>query len=136
MRKGEILSLTWDRIDLHRGLIMLLPDRTKNRTARAVPLVGRASALMNQAFEQRGRDTGLVFPSRSRAGEAAKPIDIQAAWKAATKRAGLEDFRFHDLRHTAASYLLMGGATLGELAEILGHRPSGDRSQAPARAAR
>lgn len=44
------------------------------------------------------------------------------AWELARERAGLEDFRFHDLRHTAASYLAMSGASLLEIAEILGHK--------------
>ena len=43
-------------------------------------------------------------------------------FRRAREAAGLEDFRFHDLRHTAASYLLMQGATLGELSEVLGHK--------------
>lgn len=122
MRKSEILGLTWDRIDLRRGIITLSAERTKNRTARGVPLVGHALEMMKRASEQHTKPTGLVFPARARSGRAAKPIDIQAAWKGATRRAKLEDFRFHDLRHTAASYLLMNGATLGELAEVLGHK--------------
>ncbi len=44
------------------------------------------------------------------------------AFAGALKRAGIRDFRFHDLRHTAASYLAMSGATLSEIAEILGHK--------------
>ena len=47
---------------------------------------------------------------------------MEKAWNVARKRAGLVDFRWHDLRHTAASYLAMSGASLREIAEILGHR--------------
>jgi integrase len=63
-------------------------------------------------------DTTLVFPSRAGADSAA----VENAWKHAVEQAGLEDFRFHDLRHTAASYLAMSGATPAEIAEVLGHR--------------
>ena len=45
-----------------------------------------------------------------------------AAWKVAVEKAGIEDFRFHDLRHSAASYLAMNGASLAEIAEVLGHK--------------
>ena len=49
-------------------------------------------------------------------------MSIDEGWKYAVKRAGLVDFRFHDLRHTFASYLAMNGATLAEIAEALGHK--------------
>jgi integrase len=55
-------------------------------------------------------------------GKQDKPTDIRDAWLKAVERAGLEDFKFHDLRHTAASYLAMNGASLLEIAEILGHK--------------
>ena len=46
----------------------------------------------------------------------------EKAWRAVREKAGLEDFRFHDLRHTCASYLAMNGATLAEIAAVLGHK--------------
>ena len=62
-------------------------------------------------------DTGLVFPS-----EAGLPKFPQRQWEEALRAAQIEDFRFHDLRHSAASYLAMSGATLAEIAEVLGHK--------------
>ena len=50
------------------------------------------------------------------------PIDIRKAWENARDAAGLVDFRFHDLRHSTASYLAMSGASQLEIAEVLGHR--------------
>ena len=64
-------------------------------------------------------DSELVFPGRTRN---PKPVDLRTPFETALKRAGIEDFRWHDLRHTAASYLAMGGASLAEIAEILGHK--------------
>ena len=49
-------------------------------------------------------------------------MDLKKPWEAAVRQAGLENFRFHDLRHTAASYLAMNGATTMEIAAVLGHK--------------
>jgi integrase len=59
-----------------------------------------------------------VFPAH----DERKPIGIERAWQTAKRRAGLTDFHFHDLRHTTASYLAMSGASLLEIAAVLGHR--------------
>jgi integrase len=59
-----------------------------------------------------------LFPDES----GKKPILIRAPWQKALKEAGIEDFKFHDLRHSAASYLAMSGASLAEIAEVLGHK--------------
>ena len=54
--------------------------------------------------------------------EPQKPMDLRKAWEAALQQADIEDFTFHDLRHSAASYLAMNGASLNEIAEVLGHK--------------
>ena len=51
-----------------------------------------------------------------------KPIDIRSAWEFAVKKAGIKDFRFHDLRHSCASYLAMNGSSILEIAAVLGHK--------------
>ena len=61
----------------------------------------------------------MVFPSTV---DPKKPLDFRTAWKAVLKRARIEDFRWHDLRHCAGSYLAMNGASTREIAEILGHK--------------
>jgi len=116
MRQGEILGLTWDVVNLKKGQITL--HDTKNSETRSVPVTGVALQLLKDHAKVRRLDTTLVFPSR----KGDKPADIRSAWLSALDRAGIEDFRFHDLRHTAASYLAMSGATLAEIAEILGHK--------------
>ena len=60
----------------------------------------------------------LVFPDAT----GKKPLGIREAFEGAVERAGIVDFRFHDLRHTFASYLAMNGASLPEIAEVLGHK--------------
>jgi integrase len=122
MRRGEITNLTWRHVDLPKYMIRLLPDDTKTGQARAVPLSGPALSALQKLHRKHGRDTLHVFPAPGTSGEDSRLIDIQSAWKMALERAGLEDFRFHDLRHTAASYLAMNEATSAEIAEVLGHK--------------
>lgn len=116
-RKMEILGLHWKNVDLSRGIITL--HETKNNERRALPLTGHAMDLMKQHAKVKRIDTDLVFPSPS---NPKIPIDIRTPFETALKKAEIEDFRFHDLRHSAASYLAMNGASLAEIAEVLGHK--------------
>lgn len=120
MRQGEILGLRWRDVDLERCRLTL--EDTKNGERRGVPLANRALARLREHARLRRLDTDLVFPGTVRAGRTTKPANIRNAWERAVAVAELEDFRFHDLRHTAASYLAMNGATLAEIAEVLGHK--------------
>lgn len=117
MRYSEIMTLTWADVDLDRAVITL--QNTKNGERRAVPLVGHAMSLLKEHSRIRRLDNPHVFPAPRKTGE---PINIKTSWTNALKAAGIENFRFHDLRHSAASYLAMNGATTAELAEILGHK--------------
>jgi len=116
MRRGEILSLRWHQVDLARGRITL--EKTKNGDRRGIPLAGLALQLVAAASKVRRIDTDLLFPGT----DPRKPVDITTPWERARKRAKLADFRFHDLRHSAASYMAMAGASTIEIAEVLGHR--------------
>ncbi len=117
MRQAEIMGLTWDDVDLNRGRAIL--HETKNNERRAVAITGHALELLKELSKVRRIDSNFLFPSK---GNRRKPINLRAPWEAALKRAEVEDFRFHDLRHTAASYLAMNGASLAEIAEVLGHK--------------
>lgn len=116
MRKGEILSLRWWQVDLERGLVTL--EHTKNGERRQLPLVGPALAAIVDLAGEHPQPPDLVFPGEVRG----RPRDITKAWTTAVKKAGLADFRFHDLRHTTASYLAMRGASLLQIGEVLGHK--------------
>lgn len=126
MRQGEIMGLQWRDIDLERGVIIL--HETKNNERRRIPVAGFALELLRKHHDTRTIETYLVFPGKrtqrySAKGEGHyKPMDLRAPWLAALEKAEIEDFLFHDLRHTAASYLAMNGASLAEIAEILGHK--------------
>lgn len=117
-RRGEILGLHWEDVSFeHRRIIL---RDTKNGETRSVPLVAVAYDLMKEYSKVRRMDTPLVFPRVGKEGD--KPMSIREAWVSAVEDAGIADFRFHDLRHSAASYLAMNGATLAEIADVLGHK--------------
>ena len=116
-RKTEILTLKWDNVDFERGAIRL--DETKNGDQRSLPLEGHAYDLLCELFKNRVIFSDYLFPSLNYD----VPLrDIKKSWMKAIKQAKIEDFRFHDLRHTAASYLAMDGASATDIAEILGHK--------------
>lgn len=115
-RKMEILGLRWQDVNLTRGIIIL--HETKNGERRVIPLTGLALDLIKEHSKVRQLNTDLIFPGL----KGDKPIDIRTPWETVLKNAQIEDFRFHDLRHSAASYLAMNGASLAEIAEILGHK--------------
>jgi integrase len=118
-RRGEIMNLRWPDVDLPRGLAIL--QETKNGERRSLPLVGYSLELLKAYREKGVRHLGsdLVFPD---ARDPSKPFNFRALWYRAIKQAEIANFRFHDLRHTAASYLAMGGATLAEISHVLGHK--------------
>jgi len=113
-RKNEVLSLRWADIDFTRALVAF--RITKNGEARQIPLTQHVLVHLRQRAAE--SSSLYVFPGRS-TGHARCLWD---SWAVARQRAGLVGFRFHDLRHTAASYLAMSGANLAEIAEVLGHR--------------
>jgi integrase len=115
-RRMEILGLHWKDVELSRGVIIL--HETKNGERRVLPLAGHALELMKEHSKIRRVNSDLVFPGK----DFKNPIDIRTPWETALKRAEISDFKWHDLRHSCASYLAMNGATLAEIAEVLGHK--------------
>ncbi len=115
-RRMEILGLRWEDVDLNRAIITL--HETKNGERRILPITGHVLALLTEHIKQRSPHTTFVFPGKN----LKKPIDVRTPFETALKLAGIADFRFHDLRHSAASYLAMNGASMAEIAEVLGHK--------------
>jgi integrase len=115
-RKTELLTLRWPDVDLKKGQIIL--HETKNGERRTIPLTGHALELIKELKKVQRIDTDMLFPSQ----KGDKPYEIKKSWEASLKEADIKDFRFHDLRHSAASYLAMNGASLAEIAEVLGHK--------------
>ena len=111
-RASEITGLEWSRVDLQRGTAWL--NHTKNGTPRGVPLNEDAVAVLEA---ERGKHARYCFTFR---GQPIRWGVCNTAWLEAVKRAGLEDFRFHDIRHTWASWHRQAGTSTDELKELGG----------------
>lgn len=117
MRKGEILSLKWDNVDLKHGFILL--DRTKNGERREIPINNTLEAHFLNRNMIRRLDISYVFYDPVNG----KPYqDVKRSFKTALRKAGIRDFHFHDLRHTFASHLVMAGIDITTVKELLGHK--------------
>lgn len=115
-RRGELFSLRWRDVDVERGYFRL--EHTKNQEPRAVALPPLAVSVLREWRGSVWEQGAWVFP---RKGEKAG-FPGEYAWRQALTQAEIADFRFHDLRHTCASYLAMSGARLEEIADVLGHK--------------
>lgn len=98
MRLGETLSVPWDQIDLQRGFITLSQRDTKSGQPRLVPLIAGVRHALADLFNVRSLLTNTVFLYNGRSLDSVKKV-----FKPALKAAGIEGFRFHDLRHRAVT---------------------------------
>ena len=108
MRRGEILAMKWDHVDLQRRSVVI--HEAKNGDSRKVPLTSKAVSILVKVDQS----TDMVFPTTATA--------LRQSWVRLTKRAALSDLRFHDLRHEAISRFFELGLTVPEVASISGHR--------------
>jgi len=113
MRKGELLGLTWDQVDMIHGFIRL--KQTKNGKARALPFNETLWSLFSSLRTR--QDVSWVFHDA----EGRRYNDVRHAFDRACEAAGMTDFHFHDLRHTFASWLIMKGIPLATVSTLLGH---------------
>ena len=112
MRRGEIFNLKWSNVEFEYGFIELL--ETKSGKSRKVPI----SSKLMKVLEEAKNDTEYVFINP----DTNMPYnDIKKSFHTVLKKAGIEDFRFHDFRHTAATRMLEKGADIRTVQEILGH---------------
>lgn len=114
MRRGEILGLKWENVDLNNKIIYLTD--TKSGGSREIPI----NSVLYQTLKELSEKTGTSYVFENRDG---KPYsDIRTAFKTTLKNAGIKNCRFHDLRHTFASHLVMAGIDLLSVKELLGHK--------------
>jgi integrase len=113
MRMGEIASLCWPQVDFERGVISV--RRTKTGKDRFVPINDEARDLLTELYSKRQGEQ--VFTEAS----SRKINNISTAFARATEQAKIEDFHFHDLRHTAGTRMGEAGADLVTIAAVLGH---------------
>jgi integrase len=116
-RRGEFEALTWADVDLERAEASV--HRSKNGDRKVLPLVPAVVDELKSLQPDPSKRVGLVFASKRRPDV---PRNFDLAWKHALRAAGVRNFRFHDLRHSCASYLAQAGAPLLQIAEVLGHR--------------
>lgn len=136
MRQADVMGLEWPRINLgdlptrytdEAGRAFTIPPRhclvtvTKNGHPHLAPIEGVAFDALKAWSSQRRTFNGsrLVFQGRH---NSYKPLDLRRPWETALRRAGIEGFRWHDLRHTFASMMLKTGASHIELAKLTGHK--------------
>jgi integrase len=114
MRKAEILNLRWSDVDLKNRKITIV--NTKNNESRVIPINQTLYQELLRLFEKSQGE--YVFANRD-----GRPFgDIKRGFSSALKKAKIEDFRFHDLRHTFGSYLVMEGVNLKTVQQVMGHK--------------
>ena len=132
MRRGEILGLKWSQI--RNGFIYL--DKTKTNEARQIPINDDLNALFNKIREAQGLAKVYAFPcdgkpKKKEQNLSLKPVftykgkkisSVRSSFQNAKKNANIQDFKFHDLKHTFASQVLLRGGTLKDIQELLDHK--------------
>jgi integrase len=113
MRRSELLGLRWLDVDRRGGRILL--PQTKNGDGRTVWLNMLACQVLDSVSRNGARPTDRVFSD-------VRPENVSLAFLRACRKIGIADFRLHDLRHTAASWLRMQGADIHTVAQLLGHK--------------
>ncbi len=117
LRRAELLTLTWENVDLQTAMLTIPGSAAKSGKPRHVPLNDEALAVIKGWQKQTSGKTGLCFP-----GKKGEPMhDANTAWGNLMSAAKIEDFRWHDMRHDFASKLVMAGVDLNTVRELLGH---------------
>lgn len=119
MRKTEILTLRWKNVDLDNRVITIDQTNTKSKKTRRIPVNSKLRTLL---YGQKLKSGGSEYVFLSQNGTPYKFHDsIKNAFNGACRRAGITGFRFHDLRHTAATRMVEAGASIVAVSKILGH---------------
>nr|DAX39305.1 MAG TPA: Integrase [Caudoviricetes sp.] len=115
-RYNELLTLKIENIDFHNDILHFL--ETKNGESRGVPIYHKITELITEYMNKSGITTGYLFINP----KSGKLHYLKGMFENVIDKISLKDFRFHDLRHTYASYLAQNGAELLEISQLMGHR--------------
>jgi integrase len=115
MRKGEILTLTWEDVDFDNNILTVKHTISKSKKPKVIPISSKVrKLLLEQKLKSGGSNFVFTFEG--------KPIkDVRRAFERACKRASIYGFRFHDLRHTAATRMIEAGVSIVAVSKVLGH---------------
>ena len=116
MRRGELLSLEWSRVELDQRTIRIINAKS-NAGDRVIPMNATTHALLSDLVKK--ASSPLVFPSNRKPGE--KLLDLKKGFKKAVQLAKIEKFRFHDTRHTFATRLVRAGVDIVSVQHLLAH---------------
>jgi len=120
LRRSSLFHLRWDQVDFLNFVVRI--PRTKSGRPHALPLNATVRMTLQTLYTQRIPDCPYLF-AHAKGRKAGKPVqDVKNAFQTALEAAEIKDFTWHDLRHTFASWLIMKGASLRSVAELLGHR--------------
>ncbi|EFZ5229156.1 phage integrase family protein, partial [Shigella flexneri] len=126
LRRSNIINLEWQQIDMQRRVAWINPEESKSNRAIGVALNDTACRVLKKQIGNHHRWVFVYKESCTKPDGTKAPTvrkmryDANTAWKAALRRAGIDDFRFHDLRHTWASWLVQAGVPLSVLQEMGG----------------
>ncbi|EHI8639513.1 site-specific integrase [Salmonella enterica] len=126
LRKSNIMNLEWQQIDMQRRVAWVNPEDSKSNRAIGVALNDTACKVLRDQIGKHHKWVFVNTTAAKRADGTSTPavrkmrIDSKTSWLSACRRAGIEDFRFHDLRHTWASWLIQSGVPLSVLQEMGG----------------
>jgi integrase len=126
LRKGDLLRLKWSEVDLERGLMTYREEKKRDQVA--TKPMGKDLIELLISIERGSSEYIFNGPKQNSRGANAKPDpngrplkDLDRSFKSALRGAGIQDFRFHDLRHVAASQLIERGGSLAGAQKLLGH---------------
>lgn len=117
MRRGEVFNLQWSDVNFKGKILTVEGGTSKSGQTRHLHLNKEAFQVLSDWRDQQGISSGFVFPSD----KGGRLDNVKKSWTGLLNLAGIKDFRWHDLRHTFASMLVMAGAQLNTVRELLGH---------------
>jgi len=116
MRKDELFELTWDDVRFDTGFTYV--RKSKNSDQRQIPISEELNDILMDVRKAALQEAKYVFPGKN----GGKRTDVKKSFESACKKAGITNFRFHDLRHTFASWLVMAGVDITTVSRLLGHK--------------
>ena len=122
MRYGEVLGLSWDEVDLEKRQIIVRAERSKSGRSRTIPVNSALYDVLRKLKLKSNGTGGKVFLYEDPSNGKERPVKtVRRAFTQACRRAGINNFRFHDLRHTFATRLIDRGADPVSVKNLLGH---------------